>query len=92
MWVNVNDLAKRTFLHEKRLRLGDDRNNLGYSFARSRRYHLSNAAMSRVRRYRLHADRGAMRDNRALIPSPQAIFKGHNEAAVLLRSVLEAYS
>jgi len=53
------------------------------------RYDLPVAAMSRVRRHRLHPDSGAMRDSGA-IPSPQAIVAGSEAADILLLSIVPA--
>src|ERR1700737_659253 len=70
-------------------RTGDHRTALAFSYARSCRYHLSDPAVSCVRRHRLHPDCGAMRDGGAIV-SPQVIPAGCKAAVILLLSVVRA--
>src|SRR6202022_2936246 len=70
-------------------RTGDHRTALAFPYARFCRYYLSDTAVSRVRRHRLHRNCGAMRDGGAII-SPQVIPAGCKAAVILLLSVVVA--
>src|ERR1700692_2623882 len=61
---------------------GDHRTALAFSYARCCRHYLSDTAVPRVRRHRLHPNCGAVRDSGAII-SPQVIPAGF-KAVVLL--------
>jgi hypothetical protein len=65
------------------------RNIFAFSGSCSSRHHLSDTAMSCVRRHRLYPDSGAMRDGRALLPA-QIVRPGCKEAKVLRLSKLIA--
>jgi hypothetical protein len=66
---------------------GDHRTALAFSYARCCRHYLSDTAVPRVRRHRLHPNCGAVRDSGAII-SPQVIPAGFKAVVLLLRSLL----
>jgi hypothetical protein len=68
---------------------GDHRTALAFSYARCCRHYLSDTAVPRVRRHRLHPNCGAVRDSGAII-SPQVIPAGCKAAVILLLSVVRA--